>query len=126
MPRCLCCKNKFIARFFNQKYCNVLEECKEAFQEFKKGVKPIPKMSEHTKFQLKLYKLARDKFLLNNPLCQKCKKKPATQVHHKKGRIGDLLTNVKYFMALDEDCHRYIELNPIEAKKKGWSIERLT
>lgn len=84
-----------------------------------------PKMIE----SLKEYKTVRAKFLSRHPICQArisgCTKE-ATQVHHKAGRLGALLTNDKYFLAVCHHCHCYIEVNPLEAKEKGWSMDRLT
>lgn len=47
-------------------------------------------------------------------------------VHHKRGRIGDLLIDKQYFLACCEWCHRYIEDHPSLAKTMGWSLNRLT
>lgn len=47
----------------------------------------------------------------------------ATQIHHKKGRIGDALYND--FLAICEDCHRKVEENPEWAKENGYSVSRI-
>jgi hypothetical protein len=66
-------------------------------------------------------------FLKVNKVCQvmECKR-PSTQIHHKKGRIGDLLTNEEYFLAVCADCHTKIENHPEWAKEQGYSLSRLT
>jgi hypothetical protein len=48
------------------------------------------------------------------------------QIHHKKGRIGHLLWNTKYFLAVCPNCHRYIEDHPEQARSNGWSLSRLS
>ena len=49
-------------------------------------------------------------FLENNPTCQvRGCESSATEVHHKKGRIGDLLTDERYFLAVCRPHHLYIE-----------------
>lgn len=65
-------------------------------------------------------------FLENNPVCQvKGCEMHSDQVHHKKGRIGELLTDERYFLAVCGPHHRYIENHPEEAKKHGYSLSRL-
>lgn len=60
-----------------------------------------------------------------------------TTVHHAKGRIGyaddwarenevPLLLDVRFFVALCFDAHRYAEENPEKAKEEGLSFDRLT
>lgn len=49
----------------------------------------------------------------------------ATEIHHMKGRIGSLLTDKRYFLAVCRNCHNYIEMNPLWAKEKGFSLSRL-
>ena len=49
----------------------------------------------------------------------------ATEIHHMKGRIGDLLTNEEFFLPVCRAHHNYIESHPIEAKEHGYSLTRL-
>lgn len=46
-------------------------------------------------------------------------------VHHSKGRIGKLLTDVKYFKASCHNCNQRAETHPLEALKKEFSLKRL-
>jgi hypothetical protein len=91
--------------------------------------KPIPKISKKHNKKLRDYSIISKKFKEDNPICQAnitgCTF-DATEVHHMKGRTGALLTDVKYFISLCHNCHTYIELNPLEAKAKGWSFDRLS
>jgi hypothetical protein len=90
----------------------------------KNKAKGINKVSESKKLDLKLYKQAREDYLNNNPFCERCNIKHSLEIHHQKGRVSSLLYNPKYFMAVCRTCHRYIELNPLESLKMGWSIKR--
>mgnify|MGYP003433518007 CR=1 FL=1 len=73
------------------------------------------------------YTIQRGLFLENNPICQvKGCRSQSTEIHHKKGRIGDLLTDVRFFLAVCRSHHNYIEHNPAEAKEHGYSLSRLT
>jgi hypothetical protein len=65
------------------------------------------------------------KVWLVGKICPECGK-PATEVHHKKGRIGKLLTDVRWWLGVTSDCHKKIELNPDWAKEKGYSLSRLS
>ena len=66
--------------------------------------------------------------LNDNPVCEAgldCCSYNSEQIHHKKGRIGNLLTDVRYFLAVCFACPHWIELNPKEAFKRGFSVSRL-
>lgn len=73
------------------------------------------------------YSAIRVQFLYDYPVCQVpgCYM-TSHQVHHKKGRIGDLLTDVRYFLAVCWGCHKQIEENPKWAKENGYSLSRLS
>jgi hypothetical protein len=90
----------------------------------KKKRKRIPYISESKKLDLKLYKQAREEYLNDNPFCERCNVKHSDQIHHQKGRISSLLYNPKYFLAVCDTCRKYIEDNPLEALKMGWSVKR--
>jgi len=49
----------------------------------------------------------------------------STDLHHIKGRVGDLLTDENNFLAVCRSCHTFIEENPKFAKEKGFSKSRL-
>jgi len=67
----------------------------------------------------------RKAYFYNNPLCEvKFCDNLATEIHHKKGRIGKLLTDTSNFLAVCRQCHQKIELNPIWAKEQGYSKSR--
>jgi len=71
------------------------------------------------------YKKIRIQFLLDHPLCEVCEKQESSEIHHKKGRIGELLTNTNHFLSVCRNCHRWIEEHPKMAKAFGYSESRL-
>lgn len=50
----------------------------------------------------------------------------STQIHHKKGRIGSLLTDTRYFLAVCDEAHKQIEANPKWARIMKYSLSRLS
>jgi hypothetical protein len=89
--------------------------------------KAINKMSTSLAQQNKIYYAVGKVFLANHPKCQaNCKgcKIYSTEIHHKRGRIGKLLTDIRFFLAVCERCHKWIENNPKAAKALGFSEDR--
>lgn len=92
--------------------------------------KPIAPRSQKRSKEEKLYSAKRVLFLLDFPMCQAniqgvCKGQ-ATEVHHKKGRIGNDLLDETNWLALCHNCHEYVENNREFAMEKGYSIKRIT
>lgn len=92
--------------------------------------KPIAPRSQKRSKEEKLYSAKRVLFLLEFPMCQAniqgvCKGQ-ATEVHHKKGRIGNDLLDETNWLALCHNCHEYVENNREFAMEKGYSIKRIT
>lgn len=91
--------------------------------------KSIPKVSEKQLLRLKEYRKVRDEYMKNNPYCQArldyCQVK-STDLHHKAGKIGKLLSDERYFLAVCRTCHERIERHPAMAKELGLSLDRLT
>ena len=91
--------------------------------------KPIASRSPKRAKQEREYLKKRKDFLYYHPLCQA--KIPnictthATDVHHKQGRIGQLLTDETKFLAVCRQCHDWIETHPKEAKELGFSISKI-
>jgi len=96
-----------------------------------KEKKPINKVSEKRKPQLKEYAALREKFLLNKWCAVHGRNCIPTDLHHAKGRIGvnedglPMLLDVRYFVAVCREAHKMIEENPEYAKEKGYSFSRL-
>jgi hypothetical protein len=118
---CLDCKKPFI---FSKGLCKFCWQIKFS--------KPIKKVSEKQAEKNAEYKIIRDQFVKDNPICQaninnnktKCTKE-TTQVHHMAGRIEYRLINIEDFLACCFNCHNYIELHVEEAKQLGFSKNRL-
>lgn len=87
---------------------------------------PIKKVSEKMQKKLGVYARKKKEYIKDHPICEfegcQCKSK---DIHHKKGKIGDLYTDETYFMAVCRDHHIWIERNPNEAKRLGYSLDRL-
>ena len=73
------------------------------------------------------YSVLREQFLKNHPCCQAripgCSM-VATDIHHKKGRVGKLFLDDSEFLAVCRMCHTWIENNPAEAKLLDFSKSR--
>lgn len=88
-----------------------------------KNTKIKPKSDKRSK-EDKIYSALR-KVFLEGKFCP-ITGEQATQVHHKKGRIGKLYLDIRFWLAVSDTGHKKIELNPEWAKKMGYSLERLT
>lgn len=103
------------------------EQMNDFIQSYKKP-KPIPKVSKKQIERYKEYRIVRDEFMKLHPTCQArlsgCTVK-ATDLHHSRGKIGDLLTDKRHFKALCRSCHRFIEENPKFSKENGYSENRI-
>ena len=123
--RCKNCKNKFEPRYFLQKFCMDSDECIKAFANWSKveTVKRVNKESPKRSKENKSYLVLRELFL-KDKICP-ITGEPATEIHHKKGRIGELLCDVKYWLAVSRTGHIKIENNPEWAKQQGYSLSRL-
>lgn len=75
------------------------------------------------------YQRLRKIYLENHPTCKaqlgNCTGNSG-EIHHQKGRIEQLLTDVRYFLPVCRNCHDWIEMNSAKAKELGLSISRLT
>lgn len=92
-----------------------------------KPMKPIPKVSKKRQIKNLQYSVLRTEFLgkKENQICP-ITGKPTTDIHHKKGRVGELFLDTKYWVALSREGHRFVEENPEWAKENGYSLNRLT
>lgn len=110
---------------------SLCENCKELkqYQQKQKKTNWIKPVSKKRAKQKDTYLTVRAVYLKNNPYCQKCKDDgweiPATEIHHKAGRIEALLCDINNFLPVCRLCHQWIESNPVEAKKRNYSKNRL-
>lgn len=137
--KCKICNNKFTPKYSSfEKHCNndsckekwkelVLEEKKQIDNDFRSKSKPIKKVSDKKALQDIIYKSERIKFLMlpENKICP-ITKQPTTDVHHKKGRLGDLYLDKRFWVALSREGHKYVEEHPEWAIKNGYSLKRLS
>ena len=74
------------------------------------------------------YNAAAREWLRENRACEACQRRldvdiseerNATQVHHKHGRRGALLTDESLWVAVCSDCHRWIHDHPAAATLLG-------
>jgi hypothetical protein len=73
--------------------------------------------------EYKEYTQVRKAYLALHPMCERCKKERATEIHHKAQRHGTLLNRYDLFAALCSGCHRWIHENGKEARRLGWLID---
>jgi hypothetical protein len=124
------CENKDCAKSFAQfrttdKYCSAicLIKCKTPNL---KSLKPIKKVSDKRKIENLKYSVLRIEFLgkKENRICP-ITGKETTEIHHKRGRIGILFLETKFWLAVSREGHVKIENNPEWAKEHGYSFNRL-
>jgi hypothetical protein len=86
----------------------------------------IKSVSDKKLAELKEYRIVRDRYLKNNPICEypNCTSREV-ELHHRAGRSGKLLCDDTYFCSLCRAHHRFVEDNPIQAKELGLSVSRL-
>lgn len=94
----------------------------------KKSAVRIKPVSAKLKKMKTVYGHIRKDFLDEHEICQA--KIPgcsglSTEIHHRAGREGDRLNDVKLFLAVCRSCHDFIERNPAWAKSQGLSVSRL-
>ncbi len=104
-------------------YCNL---CDRVLFEKKKPITKIKKVSDRQREKDAIYFPLRDKFLRQNTSCALFPLLRATEVHHKRGRVGKNYTDVTTFLAVSRLGHRFIEDNPEWAKENGYSESRLS
>lgn len=92
---------------------------------FKTSV-PIKKESDSRKEVNKEYRKIAAQFIKSHPKCavKGCRNASQT-VHHKAGRIGELLTDKKNFLAVCLPCHQRITEDSAWAIANNYSVSRL-
>ncbi len=89
-----------------------------------KKPKPINKFSKNMKIELTEYTHLRRQFLKEHPACAVYPHMRSTTIHHQRGRIGDLLCDTRFWLAVSMEAHILIESEPIWAKEMGYSLKR--
>jgi len=87
-----------------------------------KSLNPIPKVSKKRQVEQLQYQVLRTEFLSKpeNKICP-ITKQPTTDIHHKKGRVGSLFLDTRYWVALSREGHEFVEKHPEWAKQNGYS-----
>lgn len=90
------------------------------------GAKPkkrIARISKRRAAQTRTYTVVRKEYLAAHPICQHggCMKR-STEIHHRKGCIGELLTNERFFMAVCRPHHNHIHRYSQEARAQGYIL----
>lgn len=117
------CTNTFPQYNSLQKYCST--GCKVKNSKVKnRGSGIINPISDKKMKELAIYRPLSKKYLKENPVCEvKGCGKPSTNIHHKNGRTGKRLYDLKYFLACCGTCHpKRIHENPKWARKNGYLI----
>jgi len=132
--KCKNCKQPFAPKYTTlEKYCvevdcqnsRVLEISEK--QKIKKEFIKIPQISKKRQVQQLKYSVLRIEFLgkMENKACP-ITGLETTDIHHKKGRVGSLYLDTKFWVALSREGHKFVEENPIWAKENGYSLNRLS
>ncbi len=103
----------------------------------KKAKKHIRKVSKKLSSRLREYMKVRDAFLKAHWFCEWTLRERAfnneittapipraTEIHHVRGRVGTLLTDTNYFMAVSAEGHRWIHANPKQSYERGYMLKR--
>ena len=127
---CVCCERKRL--IYSRKMCQSCywsdnKKKNEGKQKTIKEFKPIPKISQKRKIENAKYTVLRIEFLgkKENSICPVTGEK-TTEIHHKKGRVGSLFLNTKFWLGVSRKGHLKIENNPEWAKENGFSLSRLS
>jgi hypothetical protein len=93
-------------------------------KEPKKQQRGLRRQSVARETETKFYYQERIVFLRTFPMCVACLARdvtpaPSAQVHHRRGRIGRLLRDQRFWTAVCAECHEWIHGNPNEARKIG-------
>lgn len=77
-------------------------------------------MSARRKALLADYRILRAEFLGTKTCCDRsgCENRP-TEVHHTRGRVGGLMLDRQFWLALCSKCHRWIHDHPAKARAAG-------
>lgn len=87
--------------------------------------KLVRQVSDKQRGRNKAYKAVADVFKAFHPLCVCCgpifsrPPRPTSDVHHQRGKLGPLLTDVRFFLPACRECHDWIGAHPSDARALG-------
>lgn len=101
-----------------------LRRSQEKLKAWKQRSKPLRKVSDKRKDDLREYKRQKRAYLKKHPRCEVhgCRK-DGEDIHHKRGRIGRLLSDQRWFMTTCRYHHEKIHRNPGWAREMGYLAE---
>jgi len=119
------CKVIFKKRNGTDKYCSFPCKIKNVKPDLKLK-KPIARVSNKRASEEKIYAKLRREFLEReeNKICP-ITGEITTEVHHMEGRTGKRYLDTNTWLALSHEGHKKVELNPVWAKEKGYSRNRI-
>jgi len=82
--------------------------------------KRIRSMSKSRAKLVKLYSKLREIHLLEVSVCEACRSRAASEIHHKRGRVGELLNDRTHWISVCRVCHDLIHRCPKWAAEKGY------
>lgn len=90
-------------------------------------LKRTGRLNPRSKKRATLYRTERAplvaQLLADNPLCQRCHRTPAVDVHEIKSRArGGSITDLDNLALLCRPCHNWITTHPAAAEEEGWSL----
>lgn len=113
-------------------WCKTYPEQHKALHPERSAAGGIKARSQSEAVRLAVYRGIKELFLTQNPMCQCCQTlythltggvvarvSFADSVHHRKGRSGLLLFDVRHWLAACDRCHRWIHDNPETAISLG-------
>ena len=74
--------------------------------------------------ELAIYRVRRDVYMDENPVCECCEEKESQELHHKKGRMGVMVYYVPFFMAVCNGCHKEIHAESAWSYEQGYLISK--
>jgi len=82
--------------------------------------RPLRARSKLRSGQMRIYLHRRLVFLALHPRCVVFPSKPATDIHHARGRAGTLLLDERFWLPVSRAAHRWIDDHPLQARRAGW------
>lgn len=92
--------------------------------------KPLSRISKWQKDRLAVYKKDKAWFLMTHPMCEACRQiygtlpRKSVDVHHRHGRAGSLLCDMRFWTAVCRFCHDWIHRNIEAARLRGLIAQR--
>lgn len=101
-----------------------LQEIHSSKKPTSKRQKRIRRVSIKKAADLKEYYAMRARFLANVDLCEVCNTERPVEIHHRRGRVGPLLTDLRHLLATCHRCHKWLHENIEEARTLGYICEK--